>query len=100
MPLENRLRDPMFGWFFLDCAVQRDRLILKTELPLFCCHLHTALPKSFRAMIPGFGGSQAGTGGSEQQSTSPTVHLRLVLPAAIAGVRRRFPSLEFHVLGK
>jgi hypothetical protein len=38
----------------------------------------------------GFDASQAETGGKGHESTSRTVHRRVVLPAAIAGVRCRY----------
>ncbi len=46
-------------------------------------------PQHGAALTSGFGASQAETGGKGQESTSRAVHRRLVLPAAIAGVRWR-----------
>jgi len=46
-------------------------------------------PQHGAALTSGFGASQAETGGKGQESTSRAVHRRLVLLAAIAGVRCR-----------
>jgi hypothetical protein len=46
-------------------------------------------PQHGAAPTSGFGASQAKTGGKGQESTSRAVHRRVVLPAAIAGVRCR-----------
>ena len=55
---------------------------------LFCGYLHP-FPHNMRQLPSGFEASQAESGGKEQESTSRAVHRRLVLPAAIAGVRCR-----------
>jgi hypothetical protein len=83
------LREPVFDWFFV--------ILLKRQVASSSWLAHHCLVCSIKELsqghfvaIAGFIGSQAGTGGSGQQSTSPAVHLRLVLPAAMAGVRCRY----------
>ena len=75
---------------FCDVAVQAGHLfpergsvrVLLLAAPLISPRHATATPSDF-------GASQAETGGNGQESTSRAVHCRLVLPAAIAGVRSR-----------
>jgi len=55
------------------------RVLLLAHSPIF--------PRHDTAPISGFGASQAEIGGNGQVSTSRAVHRRVVLPAAMAGVR-------------
>src|SRR2546421_7326485 len=54
-----------------------------------CCWLFHPSPRDRRQHPSGLSGAQAQTGGRGHESSSLAVHRRLVLPAAIAGVRCR-----------
>jgi hypothetical protein len=79
-----------FGPVFRDEAVQRDLLFPEPgSIRVFLRALSPISPRYVTAPTSDFLASQAETGGKGHESTSRAVQTRVVLPAAIAGVRCR-----------
>ena len=81
---------PPSGSFFHHGAVQADHFMLEEgSIRRILPACSSTSPRDDTATTSGLRASQAETGDKGQESTSRAVHRRLVLPAAIAGVRCR-----------